>query len=470
MPATFYGSAFVPRAAPHAMGHARPAAPAWNGGNRHADIKRWLWIYFWLLIFEGALRKWTFAQAANLLLVVRDPVALLIYFKALTQRIFPFNVGIMLIGLLAIAGLALASLQVLSGGVHPLVAAYGWRCYFLQLPVIFIIPRVLTFPDLQKLGRWILWLAVPMSILMAFQFWLPPGHWLNASAIEGRIQIMSAVGRIRPPGTFSFITGPAAYYPWVIAFLFAALSWRNTYSLWLRVAAALSVVLVLPVSGSRAMAASCLIVLVVAGIGFFKSEQIRRPLIFILVIAAVALPLFSLTPVFRAAVAVFQERWDAATQYENAGGSGTAGMVKRTYNDLAGFVDAMPDTPSTGEGMGVGTNVGAVLMGNRVGFQLAEAEWPRMVQECGPVFGMAMILMRFSLTLFLFVTAWRAFQRDNNILAWLLFAASGPLVLYSQTGQPTGLGFMVFGAGLCLAAARNPTPVFQAGQAGQPWL
>ncbi|MEI6861855.1 MAG: hypothetical protein WCL04_06335, partial [Verrucomicrobiota bacterium] len=216
-------------------------------------------------------------------------------------------------------------------------------------------------------------------------------------------------------------------------------------------------------------AASCLIVLVVAAIGFFKSEQIRRPMLFILVIGAVALPVFSVTPLFKASLEVFQERWNAAAEAEDAGGSGVRGMTRRTYNDLTGFIDAMPETPPIGDGLGVGTNVGAVLMGNRASFQLAESEWPRTVQEFGPVLGICVILMRVSLTVYVFFNAWRAFSRDNNTLAWLLFAACAPLVFYGQTGQPTGLGFMVFGAGLCLAAARNPTPVFQA-NADLQWL
>ncbi len=469
MSATALAPAFVPRATSGRVVAARQTGVA-RTDNRYADLKRWIWIYFWFLIFEGALRKWTFASASNLFLIIRDPVALVIYFKAISQRALPFNTGLLLIGLLAVAGLAIATLQVFSAQVHPLVAAYGWRCYFVQLPMMFILPQVLTFPDLQKLGRWILRLAIPMTGLMVLQFTLPAGHWLNASTIEDRYQIMSNSGHVRPPGPFSFISGPAAYYPWVITFLFAAITWRKAYPAWLRIGAAVSTVLVLSVSGSRLMLVSCLIVLVVAATGFFKSEQIRRPMIFLLLIAAVTLPVLSFTPVFKAGVEVFKERWDAAAASEDGEGrSGVRGMAQRTYSDLTGVFDVVPDTPALGEGLGVGTNVGAKLMSNRVGFQLAEAEWPRTVQEFGPVMGLTMVLLRVCLTVYLFITAWRAFQRDNNTLAWLLFAASAPIVLYGATGQPTNLGFMVFGAGLCLAAARNPTPVFQANQ-DQQWV
>jgi len=282
------------------------------------------------------------------------------------------------------------------------------------------------------------------------------------------MQILSASGHVRPPGTFSFITGPADFYPWVIAFLFAALSWRAAYPVWLRLGSALCVVLALPVSGSRMFVINCLLVVVVAATGFFRSEQIRRPLAFMLVLAAIALPVLSFTPVFQNSLDVFSERWANAAEAEGEGRGALYGMTKRTINDFTGIFDVIPDTPPLGLGMGMGTNVGSKLTRSFVGFQLAEAEWPRLVQESGPVFGLALILTRLGLTLFLFVSAWRAFVSDNNILAWLMFAACAPLVLYGNTGQPTSLGFLCFGAGLTLAAAKNPTPSFRA--ANQPWL
>lgn len=467
MQAAAFEPTFSPRPAPGAAGRPMAArlAPA-RSDDKYRALKQWIWAYFWLLIFEGALRKWSFQQATNAFLIIRDPVALVIYLLALRDRVFPLSFGMFWITALATAGMGLLFAQVYIDGLHPLVAAYGWRSYFLHLPLVFLLPRVFNFADLQKLGRWILIISIPMALLMAAQFELPLDHILNISAIENKLQI-TASGHVRPPGTFSFITGPAAFYPWVIAFLFAALSWRSAYPVWLRLGASLCALLVQPVSGSRTLVVNCVIVVLVAATGFFRSEQIRRVLAFMLVLGSIALPLFSLTDVFKNSVAAFVERWDAAAETEGEG-SAMRGMSKRVLNDFMGAFEVIPETPVLGEGIGVGTNVGAKLMNNRVGFQLAEAEWPRLVQESGPVFGLLLILTRLGLTLFLFVNAWRAFRDDYNVLAWLLFAACSPLVLYGGTGQPTALGFMCFGAGLTLAAAKNPTPTFRA--ANQPWL
>ena len=44
--------------------------------NRMPLLKKLFWLYFLLLIFEGALRKWIVPQLSAPLLLVRDPVAL----------------------------------------------------------------------------------------------------------------------------------------------------------------------------------------------------------------------------------------------------------------------------------------------------------------------------------------------------------------------------------------------------------
>src|ERR1700760_4545945 len=54
-------------------------------------VRSLIWTYFVLLIIEGALRKWVVPQLSNPLLVIRDPVALAIYFFSLRAGVFPRN-------------------------------------------------------------------------------------------------------------------------------------------------------------------------------------------------------------------------------------------------------------------------------------------------------------------------------------------------------------------------------------------
>src|ERR1700736_5890600 len=98
-----------------------------------------VWLYFWLLLWEGALRKWFFPSLSTPLLIVRDPVVLLIYAIALAKGVFPFNRFILLIAALGIASFG-ASLIVFD---RLSIIAYGLRTNFLHLPLIFVLPNVM---------------------------------------------------------------------------------------------------------------------------------------------------------------------------------------------------------------------------------------------------------------------------------------------------------------------------------------
>ena len=45
-------------------------------------IRKLIWVYFLLLLFEGALRKWFLPSLSQGLLIVRDPIVILIYYLA----------------------------------------------------------------------------------------------------------------------------------------------------------------------------------------------------------------------------------------------------------------------------------------------------------------------------------------------------------------------------------------------------
>src|ERR1051325_7691372 len=52
-------------------------------------VRQLIWLFFWLLLLEGALRKWVGPRWSDPPLVGRDPVVLLIYFFAIRGRILP---------------------------------------------------------------------------------------------------------------------------------------------------------------------------------------------------------------------------------------------------------------------------------------------------------------------------------------------------------------------------------------------
>jgi hypothetical protein len=51
----------------------------------YAFIKKLIWAYFLLLLFEGALRKWFLPGLSQGLLIIRDPIVIWIYYLCYAQ-------------------------------------------------------------------------------------------------------------------------------------------------------------------------------------------------------------------------------------------------------------------------------------------------------------------------------------------------------------------------------------------------
>src|SRR5260221_10367258 len=77
--------------------------------------------------------------------------------------------------------------------------------------------RVFDRRDLGRLTMAILVLAVPIAILMVFQFRAGSLDAINRGVGETGLQIAAARAKIRPAGPFSFISGPVLYFAMVFA-------------------------------------------------------------------------------------------------------------------------------------------------------------------------------------------------------------------------------------------------------------
>jgi hypothetical protein len=421
-------------------------------GDPLAFSRKLLWLYFWLLIGEGALRKWYLPSLSAPLLIIRDPVLLLLYFQAFQRGIFPKGEMIDFFKLISIAGALLGLAQfALAGSETPLsipVLVYGWRTNFLFIPLIFLIPKIFDEADVLKMGRWCLIVSIPMALLMAYQFGSSPDSFINrvAGLGEGR-QLDSALGKIRPAGTFSFITGPVCFYSLVAAFLCLGMTNRKAFPRPLLIGAFLSTGLAITVSGSR----SCLlgVVFVVLGLlaGLVLSGRLAAGTLKFLAYGAVALFILASASVFREGWEVFAARWAGAAGTEDEEG----GLSGRFLEQLIGTFRIMDRIPMLGAGLGVGTNVGAVLLTGEMRFLLSEGEWGRNLLEMGPIFGMVVIGFRVALCGWMIRISLRR-AKSGHLLSLLLFCAVGFDLFDGQIGQPTTLGFTVLTSGLCLAA------------------
>jgi hypothetical protein len=418
------------------------------------QVKNLIWIYFWLIIFEGALRKWVLPMLSDPLLLIRDPVVMLIYLQALRGGFFPKHWLVKLtVGLGAFTFLW-GCTHVYAGGSYKmlLVTLYGVRTYFLHLPLIFIIGHVFSRQDVVKVGKWCLILAVPMAVLMAAQYRVGDGHWLNkATTGDDSGQIAAAMGKIRPPGLFSFITGPATFYPLVTVFLVYGVMRKGTYPKLLMLVAAAATFMVLPVSGSRTLVLSCGLVVLFGVVALFRIPSlVPRFAIWAAVVGFGGTSLLTF-PIGREAVESFSKRWEQATDYEGQGQGARVGVARRMTGSFTEVFYYLPYIPFTGHGIGAGTNVGVKLITGKVGFLYGEAEWTRNVMEAGPVLGFAYIGFRSLLSFYLLGLALRKLKAQDP-LPWLFMSCAFVALLTGQTSQPTTLGFMAFIAGLSLSS------------------
>jgi hypothetical protein len=416
------------------------------------NIRRLIWLYFWLLLLEGALRKWVLPQLSNPLLIIRDPVVILIYVLAIRARVFPRNAWVLSLAIIAFLSLAVSFIALwayIPPGRIALVSGFGFRANFLHLPLIFLMPRVLRPEDVKRIGWWVLILVVPMALLMVAQFRASPDSLLNRTAGGEGEQMVAALGKVRTAGPFSFVVGVVAYFALATGFLVWAALKRGVYKNWVLFAAGAALLIGIAVSGSRSVVGACAVVVASLLLVLFLRPGAVNRFGQVLLVTVVLGFIVTQTPIFREGLGVLTARFSAVAEAEEQ--SIVIGLISRVFDGFGELVRIFPTAPFFGFGLGIGTNAGAKFLTGQNTFLLAEGEWARLVLESGPVLGLAFVLWRCGLVIRIALLCLQSVRR-GNVLPLLLFSSSGLPLMNGQFGPPTILGFTVFTTGLALAA------------------
>ncbi|WP_299823005.1 hypothetical protein [uncultured Pontibacter sp.] len=414
-------------------------------------LRKGIWVYFLLLIFEGALRKWFLPELATPLLIIRDPLALWLVVSAWKKGILPENVymsGMVLIGLVGIF-----TAVGLGHGSFP-VAIYGARILIIQIPLIFVIGRVFNQEDVLKLGKITLWISIPMAVLIGLQFFSPQSAWVNRGVggdMEGA-GFSGALGYFRPPGTFSFTNGNTMFFAFVASFVCYYWIDPKGISRALLIGATIALLASIPFSISRALFFHVGVSVVFAGLAASRNPKYMGRLIGAGICVVLALVALSGTSFFQTATGAFTNRFETANEIEG----GLEGVLLDRY--LGGMVGALTDSaeqPFFGFGIGMGTNVGSMLLAGGFKYLIAEGEWARIIGELGPFMGIAVICLRVGLIIKIAIACYQKMAL-GNILPWMLLSFGLMVFPQGQWAQPTSLGFCTFIVGLILAALRVP--------------
>lgn len=415
------------------------------------SLKRGVWLYFLLLIFEGALRKWVLPGLSTPLLIVRDPIAIWLLIRAFQKGVFKLNLYIVLAWLLITISFYTTLFW---GHGNLMVALFGFRTFFLHFPLIFLIAEVFDKDDVVQVGKILMWIHIGMTILVAVQFFSPQTAWINKGVgdeIEGS-GFTGAGGYFRVPGTFSFTNGLSMFYGLVTAFVFYFwLEGSNKISKWVLFIASISLLIAIPLSVSRTVFFQFIFTAVCSLFTVAKKTKTLLRILGSFLMGIILFYLLSMFDFFQTAIMVFTDRFTTASEVE--------GGIEGTFIDrfLGGSLSALTSNTIDdfwGAGLGMGTNAGATMLtGDRV-FLISEGEWGRLIGEMGVFLGYIAIVIRFLVVSKMIGSAWRVVSL-GNYLPWMLFSFCGILILMGTWAQPTALGFTVLAGGLQLAALKE---------------
>lgn len=425
-------------------------------------VRALIWVYLVLLLIEGALRKWALPSLSDPLLVIRDPVVIGIYFFAIRAHIFPRNAYIVILAVIGILSMIVSNLilyDYIPLKTILLVTAYGFRSDFLHLPLIWVMAEALDLEDVKRIGKWTLLLVIPMAVLMVIQFKASPDAFINKTVGLGEgMQLATAGGKIRPPATFSFISGPVFYLSVAAAFAIYGALQVGVYKGWLLIASTGAILAAVMVSGSRAcvlavgLVAMAILIIVMVHPG--AVNKIGGTLLALAIIGFLFALFGSRIPFLKEGMDVLSERFTSSAEVAET--TVVGGLFERVLDEFTEPFEYLFKMPLTGYGLGIGTAGGARFLVGQGALLLTENEWTRIIAESGPLLGLSFIIWRVALTVKLFRASLRALQA-GEVLAILLFACVFLGVLNGQFGQPTTLGFTAVLAGLCLAASRVET-------------
>lgn len=422
-------------------------------------------VMFWMLIFEGSIRKWLAPEYSRYLYFMRDPVALYTYFAAWRAGLFRNPPVFMSLGML-LAGVALlfAVVDLVRGDRQytVILAVYGLRNYFLYMPLAFLIGRSFGEQDLRRMARHSMVAMIIAAPIAYLQYESPATAPINVgTAADPDAQfdnLQSGSGRVRPGGTFTSVTGMTHLTASTVAWLLWA--WTTgrrprPVKNWLLAAGATATALALAVSGSRTtFIHTGLVVVVCAGATLLLRGAAARARSFLVPLAIGIAFIAAFVTVFPDAYQTFMQRWTAAAVSETQ--TFQLGWIGRALFGFYDFLRLMNSTPMLGYGVGMAgngaVNSGVTLFGESV-LGIAEEDWTRNVVELGPAVAVLFILYRVSFGIWLGVRSLRATLAANDAMPLLLFTYCAVSLVRGQiTGHGLINGFGWLYVGLCLAA------------------
>ncbi|MEL6671278.1 MAG: hypothetical protein AAFR61_03775 [Bacteroidota bacterium] len=406
---------------------------------------------FLLMIFDGSLRKWVLPSLSSPLILVKDAVVVWLYLLVFRAKKWPHHAMANVGYLLALIFLGLMVLQLFNERLPLVNIFFGYRNYFLLLPLAFIMREYMGWEDIKRLARIGCLIAIPSAALVLIQVNSPVDAFINRSVGGDDDQVIFYVvaGVVRPYGFFSFTNGQAYFSIMALAMVcmnFLLATQDRFLKNWLAWVAALAVLINIVTSGSRATFGMTIIMMGALALGgitiIHTKEGFRIVLALILALFATG---FLASFLFSDNLEHMQERVETASSQEG-------GTMNRVIRDNFILLDDIPENlPLLGGGLGMGSAAAWRSMGNVTGLYL-ESEWVRVIYESGILLGFAFMFYRLWLGFGTLFQAIRILRLAKTPIPLLMILAILQTVISGQMSfNNTSLYFGWFLLGLAMA-------------------
>lgn len=408
-----------------------------------SNWRRAVKVVFFLVVIEGALRKWVLPQASELIYFLKDFVLLGAYIKyyvALrSEGKFPIKNHFVNAIIFMAAGWCL--LQAFNPSLgSPIVGVFGLKTYLFYIPLIWMMPALFpTEEELYKFLRSHLFLMIPVGILGIVQFFSPASSPINSyvQSEVANVEVATFIGDdlkaggVRITGTFSYINNYAAYLLACFGLLIPLLSLKQLkWWYWATITEILLVTINSLMTGSRSTVFSAVLFL----LGYLGISGLSKPSGIVRLLKPFFIPsiVVSIAGVvgFRRAVDAFVGR--------TTGNSDISTRVFGTMTEALSFIKY-----KAVDGFGTGaTHLGSAALRNALNLPTGEVipvgyegEMGRIALELGPIGFILWYGLRISIIIALFLVFWklkRPLLRQLALSAFLIHAIwiNGQLVFH----------------------------------------
>lgn len=406
-------------------------------------------LIYWLIIFEGALRKWFLPMLAQPLFFIKDPLVLYCYWHAARTGLLPSTRTFKVVVGVILLFIPLSLVQTVIGIESLPAAVYGLRMYFLVAPLALIIGETFRGPDLFRICKHTLIIGIGMAILVFIQYRSPLGSPINKLLETENVFVYGDLPRAS--GTFSFTAGHLYFSSVLISMVLA--SWllppqRRPLAGWYFIFASLMALINVMLDGNRSMFSYLVYLFLASTLHKLVSPdktfrwQSFRPEMFLAFGVAIYITCFS-------------SAYDnMVLRFERAGEAEGGLPILRMLGDFDLLAPVSRLSSPLGQGLGNGIPAAQRFPGRLTVPIEAESELPRIILESGYL-GVAWILVRIFLALNVVKASISCSRAGGLPLALLLVPFPAQLVLHGQisfNGAAQYFGWVLLG--LTLAASK----------------